>query len=62
MVRATLRTAANFTDVLVVVPQVITTDTAASITLDEDTTTPSPIAPAVAGLVNAGLVARGINQ
>ena len=58
--RATLRTAANVADVLVIVPQVITTDTAAGITLDKDAAAPRLIAPAVARLVNAGFVTRGV--
>jgi hypothetical protein len=60
MERATLRTATNFADVLVVVPQVVTTDTAASITLDKDAAAPSLIAPAVPGLVNSGFVTEGV--
>ena len=62
MERATPFTAANVADVLVVIPYVVTTDTAVGIALDEHAAAPSLIAPAVAGQINAGLVPRDIDQ
>lgn len=44
-----LRIAANVADVLVVILQIVTTDTAALNGLDKDTAAPSLIAPVIAG-------------
>ena len=57
--RTTLGTTANVADILVVIPQIVATDSAAIITLDEDAAAPSLIAPAVPGLVDACLVTKG---